>query len=81
MLFTANKNANRFPLSVSTIEYDENQLRKVFDLNGREVNENQVKEGCCYCKTRQKDLSMRLLGSSSRDLIRYYPVPTMWGAD
>ena len=81
MLLTANKNANRFPLSVSTIEYDENQLRKVFDLNGREVNENQVKEGCCYCKTRQKDLSMRLLGSSSRDLIRCYPVPTMWGAD
>lgn len=35
--------ADRFPLSVSTIEYDENQPRKVFDLNGREVNENQVK--------------------------------------
>ena len=35
--------ANRLPLSVSTIEYDENQPRKVFDLNGREVNENQVK--------------------------------------
>lgn len=35
--------ADRFPLSVSTIEYDENQLRKVFDLNGREVKENQVK--------------------------------------
>ena len=43
MLLTANKNANRFPLSVSTIEYDENQPRKVFDLNGREVNENQAK--------------------------------------
>ena len=25
--------------------------------------------------------SMRLLDSSSRDLIRYYPVPTLWGAD
>ena len=25
--------------------------------------------------------SMRLLGSSSRDLIRYYPVPTLWGVD
>ena len=25
--------------------------------------------------------SMRLLGSSSRDLIRCYPVPTLWGAD
>ena len=35
--------ADRFPLSVSTIEYDENQPRKVFDLNGREVKENQVK--------------------------------------
>lgn len=35
--------ADRFPLSVSTIEYDENQPRKVFDLNGREVNENQAK--------------------------------------
>ena len=35
--------AERFPLSVSTIEYDENQPRKVFDLNGREVNENQAK--------------------------------------
>ena len=35
--------ANRLPLSVSTIEYDENQPRKVFDLNGREVKENQVK--------------------------------------
>lgn len=35
--------AERFPLSVSTIEYDENQPRKVFDLNGREVKENQVK--------------------------------------
>ncbi|MGP1590278.1 MAG: leucine-rich repeat domain-containing protein [Prevotella sp.] len=35
--------ANRFPLSVSTIEYDENHPRKVFDLNGREVNENQAK--------------------------------------
>ena len=22
-----------------------------------------------------------LIGSSSRDLIRYYPVPTLWGAD
>lgn len=35
--------ADRFPLSVSTIEYDENQPRKIFDLNGREVKENQVK--------------------------------------
>ena len=35
--------ADRFPLSVSTIEYDENQPRKVFDLNGRKVNKNQVK--------------------------------------
>ena len=35
--------ANRLPLSVSTIEYDENQPRKVFDLNGRKVNKNQVK--------------------------------------
>ena len=35
--------ADRFPLSVSTIEYDENHPRKIFDLNGREVNENQVK--------------------------------------
>ena len=35
--------ANRLPLSVSTIEYDENQPRKIFDLNGREVKENQVK--------------------------------------
>ena len=35
--------ADRFPLSVSTIEYDENQPRKVFALNGREVKENQVK--------------------------------------
>ena len=35
--------ADRFPFSVSTIEYDENQPRKVFDLNGRKVNENQVK--------------------------------------
>ena len=25
--------------------------------------------------------SMRLLGSSSKDLIRYYPVPTLWGED
>ena len=25
--------------------------------------------------------SMRLQGSSSRDLIRCYPVPTLWGAD
>ena len=25
--------------------------------------------------------SMRLLGSSSRDLVRCYPVPTLWGAD
>ena len=25
--------------------------------------------------------SMRLLGSSSRDLTRYYLVPTLWGAD
>ena len=25
--------------------------------------------------------SMRLQGSSSRDLTRYYPVPTLWGAD
>ena len=26
-------------------------------------------------------ISMRLLGSSSRDLTRYYPVPTLWDAD
>ena len=26
-------------------------------------------------------ISMRLLGSSSRELIRYYLVPTLWGAD
>ena len=25
--------------------------------------------------------SMRLQDSSSRDLVRYYPVPTPWGAD
>ena len=25
--------------------------------------------------------SMRLLGSSSKDLIRCYPVPTLWGED
>ena len=25
--------------------------------------------------------SMRLQGSSSRDLVRYYPVPTPWGED
>lgn len=43
MLFTAEKGANRLPLSVSTIEYDKNQPRKVFDLNGCEMNENQVK--------------------------------------
>ena len=30
-------------MSVFAIEYDENQPRKVFDLNRREVNENQVK--------------------------------------
>ena len=31
------------PSGISTTEFDENQPRKVFDLNGREVNENQVK--------------------------------------
>ena len=37
------KYANGVPMGVSTIDNDENQPQKIFDLNGREVNENQVK--------------------------------------
>ena len=37
------KYSNGVPMGVSTIDNDENQPRKVFDLNGREVNETQVK--------------------------------------
>lgn len=37
------EDTNNVSLGISAIENDENQPRKVFDLNGREVNENQVK--------------------------------------
>ena len=37
------KYSNGVPMGVSTIDNDENQPQKIFDLNGREVNENQVK--------------------------------------
>ena len=37
------KYSNGVPMGISTIDNDENQPQKIFDLNGREVNENQVK--------------------------------------
>ena len=37
------EDTNNVSLGISAVENDENQPRKVFDLNGREVNENQVK--------------------------------------
>ncbi|WP_120175214.1 leucine-rich repeat domain-containing protein [Prevotella melaninogenica] len=37
------EDTNNVSLGISAIENDKNQPRKVFDLNGREVNENQVK--------------------------------------
>ena len=37
------EDTNNVSLGISAVENDENQPRKVFDLNGREVNENQAK--------------------------------------